>query len=404
MSKKKTSVKLVVSQPVKSSFANLRVNGVSVDDSKKWNEYVSFLSNDLGMNLVSGFGWDHQLRRMANEGLVSAIEFDAVTFIQGENANSVGFLDEELDDFAESFVNDPFLRNHQQHLIEKRDGTILESRNQNGEFIQKIKITTEEGIRDFSQGRIDRFSIGFHSNNLTCSVCGLDYYSYDCTHFRGREYGELGKCIVIFNKPEGVETSAVNVPAVAGTHILSLSEIDDRKQEVFMDKEEDVMEQDNHVLSTDEVDNTSEETNKLEEIAKELHLGDIDQRIGAIEELLNSFVPTFDALAEKVAQLEDEKNELAIQLAKFNGDLPPQYEAVSQTAKRLSWGSYGGSKLNINGTTPMPDREVREPQTLKRSVEAEYRQINKIELPENAPKRIKRGAGLLNNLRTQEGK
>jgi len=114
--------------------------------------------------------------------------------------------------------------------------------------VQEIELTTERGIKSFVEGQIDRFSIGWYWDRVTCSICGGDWLSRDCTHMPGRTYtDEKGEnpqvCELIFENPKGKETSAVNAPAVDGTHILAqLVEQKERnlaKQEVKdMDKQE----------------------------------------------------------------------------------------------------------------------------------------------------------------------
>jgi len=395
MSKPKESLKVIVSTPVHSTVENLHVNGVNVLSGDLWQTYLSDLRNTYGLTIHQSESWEFQLRQLANEGLVSAIEFEILAFKQGKNENNFAFNNSELDFFGKSFTNKPFLRNHDQQRIESRDGTIIASHNDNGAFKQHIKLTTEQGIKDFIQGRIDRFSIGWKFDTMTCSICGLDYLDFDCMHTRGRKYGDLGTCNIVFNKPEGIETSAVNVPAVSGTHILSLSDIDNKKSEViFMDKTDDIVEQEEHVLAADDGVIATSEQDKLDEIANELHLGDMDGRIAKLEEVISEIYPVISQLNANVEQLQEQNNEMAILLAKFNGDLPPQYQ--SEASKRLSWGGYGGSKLNITGSTPKPTRNIREPHKLQHDIVAEHNQTSRIVAPKNATPKQKAGAAALN--------
>lgn len=199
---------VMVSTPVVTTFANLKVNGESYSEK-----------GSLG------------LLQQVNNGTVASVEFDAITFIDGQNSNNFRFRPEDMTPFAESFVSMPFLRDHDQRRIESRDGTILDSRNQNGEFHQTIKLTTQRGIRSFAEGQIDRFSIGWDFSEMLCSLCGLTYFGSHCPHIRGQDYGDLGVAEVIFTEPEGVETSAVNVPAVKGTRILAA--LDRKKNHLF---------------------------------------------------------------------------------------------------------------------------------------------------------------------------
>ena len=85
-------------------------------------------------------------------------------------------------------------------------------------MVQTIRLTSRRGIRDFLEGRIDRFSIGWYFESVQCSVCGQDFL--ECEHYPGETYDGL-PCELIFINPRGKETSAVNAPAVDNTRVLS---------------------------------------------------------------------------------------------------------------------------------------------------------------------------------------
>lgn len=124
--------------------------------------------------------------------------------------------------FAVSFSDLPFLRNHDVHDIASRDGTIVESHWTEQGMQQTILLTTQRGILDFLEGRIDRFSIAWYFDAVECSICGEDWM--ECPHYPGRKYQEGDQeltCQIIFIGPKGKETSAVNAPAVPDTHIIS---------------------------------------------------------------------------------------------------------------------------------------------------------------------------------------
>lgn len=160
-----------------------------------------------------------QLRRALAEGALDELEFDAVVWRNVPNANHVRFRAEELPRLAASFEGAPFLRNHDHADIGSRDGMVLTSRiNQQGEMLQRIKLTTQRGIADFLDGIIDRFSIAWYWGWIECSVCGQDWLV--CEHVPGRTYQGV-TTELIFVHPHGKETSAVNTPAVPDTHVLA---------------------------------------------------------------------------------------------------------------------------------------------------------------------------------------
>lgn len=159
------------------------------------------------------------LRRALAEGTLDELEFDAVVWRNVPNANYVRFRAEELPGLAASFEGAPFLRNHDHADIGSRDGTVLTSRiNEQGEMLQRIKLTTRRGIADFLDGIIDRFSIAWYWERIECAVCGQDWLV--CEHFPGHTYQGV-TAELIFVHPRGKETSAVNTPAVPDTHVLA---------------------------------------------------------------------------------------------------------------------------------------------------------------------------------------
>lgn len=162
-------------------------------------------------------------------GEIDHIDFQALVFNTNANRNHYRFNPEELHAFAASFEGKPFIRDHNEYDIESRDGTILRSFLSVNDFIQTIRLTTRKGMLSFLEGQIDRFSIGWFFDKITCSICDQDFRT--CPHWPGRDYQVshasgtrdtvTRTCEVIFSGLSGKETSAVNVPAVEGTSILA---------------------------------------------------------------------------------------------------------------------------------------------------------------------------------------
>ena len=165
-------------------------------------------------------------------GELTELEFEAIVFLaRYPNTNYLRFREEDLGRFAASYKGQPFLRNHDVFDIGSRDGTIVASKvDQVGGvdgFRQRVRLTTQRGMEDFLQGRIDRFSIGWYYDDVHCSICNGRWF--DCNHIPGRKYrpeeGAGGSareqlCELVFINPAGKETSAVNAPAVRGTRVL----------------------------------------------------------------------------------------------------------------------------------------------------------------------------------------
>lgn len=155
----------------------------------------------------------------------SAVEFSAVVFRQGPNRNHLRFYDEDLPAFAASFAGVPFLGDHNQREVSSRYGTVLSSHYDPvaREMVQTLRMTRSSAIQDFAGGLIDRFSIGWDYEEVICSITGGNWF--ESPYWPGQRVkqadGTEKVCELYFVKPVGVETSAVNVPAVEGTRVLS---------------------------------------------------------------------------------------------------------------------------------------------------------------------------------------
>ena len=166
------------------------------------------------------------LRRLrAGEPVTVTVEARVFKQTAKPNRKFVRFLDNDLEKFAASFVGRPFLRDHEQGSIEARGGTIVESSLHGSEIRQTLNLVKPWAVEAALDGTLDRFSIGWlPTKPVKCSVCGKSMFDYraGCTHMPGDEAevdGVKQTVEMVFERPEGVETSAVNVPAVNGTGI-----------------------------------------------------------------------------------------------------------------------------------------------------------------------------------------
>lgn len=164
-------------------------------------------------------------------GEVIELELDAVPFIQREssNRNAVRFKPGMLAGFAKSYKGAPFLRNHDQEDQAQRGGTVSASKlehNEDGskQMRMRLKLVKPWAVESALDGTLDRFSIGWHRDRtqpLECSSCADDWMN--CSHWPG-ELDEKGAVVqLVIAAAEGTEVSAVNVPAVVGTSIESIS-------------------------------------------------------------------------------------------------------------------------------------------------------------------------------------
>ena len=160
------------------------------------------------------------------------LEVEAVTYLQRDTPNRryVRFADKILAAFAKSFVGQPFLRDHNQWELDARGGTITSSKLEKLEdgtkvIRMKLSLVKSWAIEGVLDGTIDRFSIGWSRTDVVlCSVHKTEVFT-KCDCMPGQK---LGDQVVqfIFTGAEGTEVSAVNVPAVVGTAVQAISQLD----------------------------------------------------------------------------------------------------------------------------------------------------------------------------------
>ncbi len=169
------------------------------------------------------------------EDAPAELELEAVTFLQRNtpNRNFVRFKPGMLASFAKSFEGQPVLRDHDSRSMMSRGGTIIASKleyNEDGskQIRMRLKLVKPWAIESALDGTLDRFSIGWNRTEpVVCSIDGLAFYGTKCSHWPGEKDDATGAmCEAMFTGAEGTEVSGVNVPAVVGTRIESISQLD----------------------------------------------------------------------------------------------------------------------------------------------------------------------------------
>lgn len=134
------------------------------------------------------------------------------------NRNFVRFAEDNLEDLANSFEGQVFLRDHNEWRTAARIGTITSSRLERDGDTARIRMSVEltrpDAVADALRNLIDRFSIGWRNiADPECSLCEapVRHCLWDKSHFRGSRHGD--QVVEWILRGEGVETSAVNVPA-----------------------------------------------------------------------------------------------------------------------------------------------------------------------------------------------
>lgn len=159
------------------------------------------------------------------------IEFDAVTYIQRDtpNKNFLRFRDGGLRKMASSGKGSVFLMDHNQGSLMARGGTVKSSKlikdeDGNPAFLQTILMTKDWAVQGVLDGTIDRFSIGWSPTGpVTYRHNGKELEAWP-KHWPGDKLEDGTVVEWVFSNAELIETSGVNVPAVAGTQIEGIRE------------------------------------------------------------------------------------------------------------------------------------------------------------------------------------
>lgn len=210
----------------------VRTMGLSVEDAGAGvlvgDRYVNprALSNEEFTTLV----------RQIRAGELRRLRFRARAFIDKPNANLFRPKPGQIPTIAENAAGALYLVGHRIWHEESRVGDIVGGdvgeHEGNEALLLDVEITEPGAQEDFLRGRQDRFSIGWDSDGAECSVCGDEFewdwwdgWTSECKHRLGRTYereeGDEVLCEIFYTGVTLEELSAVNLPAVAGTAILT---------------------------------------------------------------------------------------------------------------------------------------------------------------------------------------
>ncbi len=157
------------------------------------------------------------------------LELEAIVFVQraAPNRNFTRFVPAALPAFAASFANVPFLRDHEHRDFEARGGTVTRAQllqHPDGVAIHaRLELVKPWAIEAALDGTLDRFSIAWQSpKGPTCSACGKAMLSGNCIHFPGREVNGTPVEALYGADAQGIEISALSMPAVDGTGVEAI--------------------------------------------------------------------------------------------------------------------------------------------------------------------------------------
>ncbi len=186
-------------------------------------------------------GGGNQLATADTKGLIERvlagehleIEIEGRMYLQSNkagvnpNRNYIRFKNSAMSKFAKSGKNTPFLRDHAQHSLADRGGTVVDSKlikDEDGTLAieQRVRLTTPWAVMGALNGTIDRFSIGWHPTGpIVYAHSGEDIGWPDKwpAHWPGDKLEDGTIIEWEFTSADLVEVSAVNVPAVVGTGV-----------------------------------------------------------------------------------------------------------------------------------------------------------------------------------------
>lgn len=180
-----------------------------------------------------------ELMSQFRAGQLPAVRVAARVYLTGPNKNHTVIPDLELEAFAASFIDKPFMRDHDYTQLAV-GGRVIESgvveadgRKVIRQVLEAVKPWAVESLLDQT---IQRFSIGWDCERQVCTSCEEDFFSKKCGHAfsdLGKVDAETKKVVLIRTEiNEGIETSAVVHPAVPGTGIEALRKL---KAEILSD-------------------------------------------------------------------------------------------------------------------------------------------------------------------------
>jgi len=131
-------------------------------------------------------------------------------------------LEKSVDKWTKPYGK-PILKNHditEEPLGRIREATVLKYSESDGVLSVVASIADQDTVQKIYDERYMTVSIGVASNNVSCSVCGINWFEDECDHFPGRKYvdednGDESLCTAVIRDIAPIELSFVNSPADA---------------------------------------------------------------------------------------------------------------------------------------------------------------------------------------------
>ena len=307
---------------------------------------------------------------------VLALDVEMEATHSGKNHNYCIYYEDSMEKDAESFVNPfkkPMLKNHNDYSGEPL-GRIIQSwhgpsvlTDERSAIHLKARVTDQDAIPKFLDGRYGTVSIGGTMGTITCNVCGKtilkDGKFKFCGHWRGESYKDQ-VCYWGAKDIEYHEVSTVNNPADDFAQIMKVTVVTDSDNKkdskednsmsgvntdnkkdanevkktvcdmidqllgnaTIVDSAKDNKDNVNDNVKKDDSNNSSSDSNVNDERIKELEqqLSDANEKISSLEKELNETKDSLNNTKEELTASQTEANdykEKCLTLATANKDL-----------------------------------------------------------------------------------
>lgn len=301
-------------------------------------------------------------------GNVSALDVTFEATHSGKNKNNVIYVSESMEKDSKSWMypfRKPLIKNHDMH--EEPIGRVVDATFGQSEFAEDrdtinvtFRVSDEDAMKKFADGRYKTMSIGAATNYITCNVCGKDILKDGlfkfCGHWRGENYKNQVATWTAKDL-EYKEGSVVNNPADIFAQVKKIRVIKHKDGTDMANKDEEMLNVGDAISDIDsliedekvtEVEETiiesndeasTEETEVVEDSAEAEETKSIEDELEEAKGKISDLENQVNALTEEKKTLSDELEEKKSELERLNDSLNSVNEeitSVKDQAKRLA--------------------------------------------------------------------
>ena len=269
---------------------------------------------------------EESLISQVKSGLISALDVTFEATHSGDNKNFTVYASDSMENDSKSWLYPfakPLIKNHS--MYEEPIGRVVDASFSQSEFVPDrdtinvtFRVSDEEAMKKFADGRYRTMSIGASAKHITCNVCGKDILKDNkfkfCGHWRGETYANKTATWTakdleykegrVVNNPADIYAQVKKIKAIKINGDKNMSKNnDENKEKSALGIIDNLLSENNQEANTTDAnvvnDNENAEENKNTTVADENN----ESTEKTVEEKLN------DAL-EEINRLTDEVNEL----------------------------------------------------------------------------------------------